>query len=48
MPRRNKPEFPLTASLEKFKYEVAEEISINNNKHRGQIAALKQDQGQDK
>lgn len=27
MPRRRKPEFPLTPSLEKFKYEVADEIA---------------------
>lgn len=30
MPRRNKPEFPLTPDLEKFKYEVAQEIGISN------------------
>ncbi len=35
MANRRKPEFSLTADLEKFKYEVAEEISINNKKHRG-------------
>jgi len=30
MPRRNKPEFPLTPDLDKFRYEVATEIGISN------------------
>jgi hypothetical protein len=34
MASRKKPEFSMTADLEKFKYEVAEEIS-HNKKHQG-------------
>lgn len=39
MPRRKKPEFNLTADLEKFKYEVADEIAINNKKNGSLIPA---------
>ncbi len=47
MPGRKKPEFPLTPSLENFKYEVAEEIAINNKKHQGLLGA-KTEQSQNK
>ncbi len=35
MTSRRKPEFSMNADLENFRYEVAEEIAINNKKHRG-------------
>lgn len=40
MAGKKKPEFSMTADLEKFKYEVAEEISINNKRHQGLTSSL--------
>lgn len=34
MADQKKPGIPLTAELEKFKYEVAQEIGIANRKHK--------------
>ncbi|MDA8441308.1 MAG: hypothetical protein M0Z55_02930 [Peptococcaceae bacterium] len=39
MPARKKPEFPLTPNLEKFKYEVADEISLLNRKYGKTLTA---------
>lgn len=34
MPKQNNPKILLTPEMEKFKYEVAQEIGIANRKHK--------------
>ncbi|MFZ3101666.1 MAG: small, acid-soluble spore protein, alpha/beta type [Desulfitobacteriaceae bacterium] len=34
MPKQDKPKIVLTPEMEKFKYEVAQEIGIANRKHK--------------